>query len=268
LRLDEIERLDRIIYGKSWANLDNEFRPDKTVRQSLMDVIANLKGPEIALFLDLLEDYLIVTEYRSYARRLLDLVVHQSGPRNLYITPILEYGKPKTKSGQTVHYDLGSFTGHHPDKNILLVDDPALVTSMDAPHYCVDDFIGSGDQFLTMMQHLRDRGLNPTVTGVASIVVHSLGLARLQDAGYRVISIFVTEKAFNCSTGRFFPELEAAYRTYDRIEARLACGEKFARGYSGCEALVTMKKTPNNTLPIFWFEGKKRWPAPFPKPRK
>ena len=32
---------------------------------------------------------------------------------------------------------------------------------------------------------------------------------------------------------------------------------KLYLGYKESEALVTMNKTPNNTLPFYWYEGKK-----------
>jgi hypothetical protein len=56
------------------------------------------------------------------------------------------------------------------------------------------------------------------------------------------------------------------YQNYDAVEAILKCTEQYRRGFLGSEALVSLKRTPNNTLSIFWYEGKeKNWPAPFPR---
>lgn len=59
-----------------------------------------------------------------------------------------------------------------------------------------------------------------------------------------------------------------ALRIYDQIESHLSVAEEYKRGYEQSEALITLKRTPDNTLPIFWSRKDKdgtKWPAPFPR---
>lgn len=53
-----------------------------------------------------------------------------------------------------------------------------------------------------------------------------------------------------------------------RIGKKLKVKNKMYLGYKESEGLVTMIKTPNNTLPFYWDEGKrdgKFMMAPFPR---
>ena len=89
---------------------------------------------------------------------------------------------------------------------------------------------------------------------------------RLEAAGYVVLELELRGKGLErLAKRRRVPE-NTIYEEYDKLERKTKCSADYKRGRDQTEALVTMKATPNNTLPIFWWEGKIKWRAPFPRP--
>ena len=50
-----------------------------------------------------------------------------------------------------------------------------------------------------------------------------------------------------------------------KISKLLHVPKKLSLGYLDSESLVAMNKTPNNTFPVYWYEGKGHSHAPFPR---
>ena len=50
-----------------------------------------------------------------------------------------------------------------------------------------------------------------------------------------------------------------------KISKLLHVPKELSLGYLDSESLVAMNKTPNNTFPVYWHEGKGHSHAPFPR---
>jgi len=243
------ERLRKIISDKVWQRYDNFFIPDQTMEYSLLSFMAKMNSEQQNLFFSILEDYLIITEYRDDARdilsQLLEVVPQQS---NIIVCALFAY-------------EIKNVSQQSNKGNIQVYDSPFSQKFQGAQGYkvIVDDFIGSGDQFLGIADDLRKQGLSSHFDAVASIVIQNEGKSRIEVAGYNVICAHVRGKCLADSA------IENAYELNDSVEKQIGVFPSMKRGYNQSEAAVTLRRTPNNTLPAFWLKGSSNWPAPFPR---
>ena len=268
MRAEDIDRLGALIDKKSWQAFDRLYQGGKTVYESLEILLNKLGNQERSLVLDILEDYLIVREYSEYTRELLQRISSTVASKRLLFSPIKDFKSDRPKSGDALIYEIHTLRGVISEKRVCVVDDPRNPKCQEQGvyHIAVDDFIGSGNQFTKMVNELKEKDVNPNFQGICAIVIQSEARQILEDSGYNVFSCVERHKAIGNPNGRFQDNIASAYELYDSIEGRIACPSNYRRGYRQSEASVSMKATPNNTLPIFWYQGKDRWPAPFPRP--
>ena len=225
---------------------------------------------EIDLSLDLLDDYVIIKDYSTAARSLMVALRDLATEAPLLVTPIVDYQSERTKSGHLIHYEMSNFTGLFGEKSVLFLDDPKSKSSQAhaGNHVCVDDFIGTGSQFFKMIESVIKDGMKDNISHIAAICIQESAKTYLEAAGYQVIALHILGKGLDrLSRRRGLPRTEVVSE-YEKLERKTACAPQYRLGRDETEALVTMKATPNNTLPIFWIEGKAKWPAPFPRPRR
>jgi hypothetical protein len=268
VNVNQLDRLDRIVAEKSWASFDFLCHPEKTVHQSLVDMLASLASNEVDLSLDFLEDYLIVRDYGRHARDLMAKIKELSGDQDVLFTPILDYQATRPKSGHALHYDMAQFSGLFNSNNASFLDDPKSEECQrhEGIHVSVDDFIGTGNQFLRMRDAVVNDGLNFGVTHIATICIQAEAFQTLKSEGFSVVALYIREKAMDLASVRRQSASAPLYEEYDTMVRKTGCSKAYRLGRDDSEALVTMKRTPNNTLAVFWTKGKKSsWPAPFPR---
>lgn len=130
----------------------------------------------------------------------------------------------------------------------------------------VDDFIGSGNQISSFIELCN---LNKSKTHVYTIIMQDISRDKVTPLVDRIYSSLPSRKRAitdGLSIGSF--SVSNAKIIYERIESLIDINRDYSYGYEKTEALVTMKRTPNNTLPIFWtsrMKGGKKWPSPFPR---
>ena len=269
MNIDEVDKLDKIIKSKNWDIFD-DIRPDgKTTLDTLVRFMSDLEKNQRTLIYELLCEYLIVREYRKEVIHLLSKFVEKSEDRPILISSLRKFGEEKVKSGPAFTFEFNGCTDMFPEKMFSFAEDPSSKRFQEFKGYkvLVDDFIGTGNQCLEMIAALKLRGFLTDFDLIASIVIQEEGKLALENAGYNVIASYIRPKSIENLIQTSGRDKEKTYELYDAIEALTECPEKFRRGYGASEATVSLKKTPNNTLPIFWFQGKKRWPAPFPRPK-
>ena len=83
--------------------------------------------------------------------------------------------------------------------------------------------------------------------------------------GIEVIALHVRPKALEYLSQKIERDIGEIRREYLEIEYLTGCPDQLKFGHNQVEASVTMKKTPDNTLPIFWHERDHSWYAPFPR---
>lgn len=266
----QIERLTQLVSEKGWSAFDLLAHPELTTIEAITRMFQGLPANEIDLSLDLLDEYLIIKDYSTAARSLMVALRDLAGDTPLLVTPLVDYQSERTKSGHSLHYEMSNFTGLFGGKRVLFRDDPKSKNSQlhEGIHVSVDDFIGTGNQFFKMVESVVKQGLKDTISHIAAICIQESAKAYLEAAGYQVVALHVLGKGLDRLSHRRGMPRSDVVAEYEKLEKKTACPPEYSLGRDETEALVTMKATPNNTLPIFWIEGKAKWPAPFPRPRR
>lgn len=264
MRPDQIEALETIISAKSWEQHDFLCHPEKEVRQALYQLMSKLTGREIDLVISLLRQYVIIREYGHPVRSIIKQLDDVFATKEILLCPVLEVRPKNTKSGSVLHYDISRGSRLFKKATARFLERPPAPPDPCPDVVLVDDFIGSGTQVNAYISHLTTNcGVN--VVAIASVVIHENGRNYLEGLGYTVVSELTCSKAIEPASQALALAREQAYAIYDAIEKRIKCHPDVRRGYGQCEATVTLRRTPNNTLPIFWHEGRRKWPAPFPR---
>lgn len=126
------------------------------------------------------------------------------------------------------------------------------------PLLILDDFIGSGKYVSDVIDELSQNGISKNNIIVCSLFISENGLKQVSAKG---CSIEYIEKAQNITK-----ELSTHEKTLlSQIEATLGVEEEFKFGFEGSANLISLIRTPNNSLPLFWFEKGRSHSAPFPR---
>lgn len=266
---NEINKINQIVLREKWDSLDG-VRPDgKTMLDILLDFMSPLSRNERDLVTDLLDEYLVIRDYNREIIDIMNEIIRLADGQSIIITTVKDYSSQKVKSGAALSFEINSHTHFFPNQHFLFAEDPASERFQNAKGFkvFVDDFIGSGNQLLTMSEYLIEKKLSADADLVVAIVIQEDGKRSLEKAGYTVFSPHQRPKSIQNLIAKSGRNHDDVYAIYDAIEARLSCHADYYRGYGQSEATVSLKKTPNNTLPIFWYQGQNKWPAPFPRPR-
>lgn len=131
----------------------------------------------------------------------------------------------------------------------------------------VDDFVGSGDTAIKAVKDLQETVSPQDEIVVVSLVTMQSGVDALKQASIPFFWAKLAEMGINDNP--HIQDKTKAYQLVDGIwEAHLEIAEKYKRGYKNSEALVTLVRTPNNTLPMYWCKASRNgseWPSPFPR---
>jgi hypothetical protein len=269
MNVNEVKRLAKIVDQQNWAAYDGLRASGETVLDALGLFLSGMDVRQRKLSLDILERYLIIKEYSVPAKQLLERIVAETDQEQIFISTVKDFGSEKVKSGASLSYEFSSLTNLFPQKNFSFFEDPTSEKFLASDGFCVlvDDFIGSGNQFLKMLTHLDENDIAVRCDCVAALIFQDEGRLRIEEKGYSTVHLHSRPKCLHEIAQLRGVEVAKIHEIYDAIEASTCCNPDYNRGYSSCEASVTLKKTPNNTLPIFWHEGRKKWPAPFPRPK-
>ena len=122
----------------------------------------------------------------------------------------------------------------------------------------VDDFIGTGNYATDVVNEIVSLGIPTNQIVIVTLFITQEALVRLQqlDCG-----IEYGEMVGSCITG-LTPSEKAILK---RIEHRIGIIEQFHFGYCQSGTLVSLIRTPNNTLPIFWQTNGRAYTPPFPR---
>lgn len=128
----------------------------------------------------------------------------------------------------------------------------------DRPLLILDDFIGSGKYVSDVIDELSQNGIPSSSIVVCSLFVSENGLKQVSNTGCRIEYI---EQAQNILSSISPQEKELL----KQIEDTLGVEEEFRLGFGGSANLITLIRTPNNSLPLFWLDKGRSHTAPFPR---
>ncbi|RVD22563.1 hypothetical protein [Mesorhizobium sp. M4B.F.Ca.ET.017.02.2.1] len=267
LSVDELLLLTEILEANGLSRPDKFFRPGKSNFDRLVALFSAIDADNRDVVFDLIRNYDIINQYRDHLFNLL-LQVSQIHTGNIALFPLAPFDDDRIKSGDHVFYELKSLANPDFDGRFVFFDTPDSkdLLQSDLPKYAVDDFIGTGEQFLEMVGKMVSSNSAAKVTGALTIAIMESGKAAIESKGMVAVHEVLKRKAIDGYLRDAGKNVELFYARYDALESHLAVSQAQKRGWQGSEALVSMKRTPNNTLPIFWHRGRERkWPAPFPR---
>ncbi len=234
----------------------------------------NLKDEERDLFYELFKQYSIIKldQYVSLFFSLLnDLDASLSTKiKKIFFLPIIDINYPnKQKSGHFLfsYFDSLEFyqKGLFKNQNVKLEMKIQKAKQTDIFVF-IDDFIGSGKQALAHIDTVMKKyQIKPNQVYIICFAIMSVGYELLSNYGINIIfknkyNKSISENMAGSSRDKYLDIL-------DKMEQRFNVPENFKRGYGKCEGTVSLKKTPNNTLPIFWYGSFSQRPI-FPREKK
>lgn len=267
MSLEQLNEIDEILIEKGWIDLKNNNG----------DIVANITfslferandEEEYILLKNLITRYFLCKDYDKYCFEIAKHIESVFYGEKIILIPVSDE-RGKIKSGHAIIYDLTRFLDENKFSEMLIRESLSSVHSRISEFntIVVDDFIGSGSQFRTFVKKCTNSfGLQSSDVYLYSIVMMEKARDRIRDYCYAAMPIY--EFAPSLSSSLELAETFDPVAVYNRIEARANVGRNYRRGYLKSEALVTMKKTPNNTLPIFWCKNDSVdnfWPAIFPR---
>jgi hypothetical protein len=132
----------------------------------------------------------------------------------------------------------------------------------------VDDFSGTGETFIDAIDRATKFGFNKE--NISCVALYSMvdAMFAVESHGVNYYSGVLARRAISDFDIVGFSNREDAMAAYIGIERLVGIGAGDSRGYGQSESIVSMVRTPDNTLPIFW-QGDSRpgatLEAPFPR---
>lgn len=151
--------------------------------------------------------------------------------------------------------------------NSKICNDLSLIKNLDSKEIgCllfVDDYIGSGESFIELMNELYPSEceyLNKIA--ILSIAAQEQGIKNI-NREYKGFNYFCSEELLKKGLSDYYnsKEINIKKEMMKTINKQLNIN-KDQFGYEESEALISLVRTPNNTLPFFWCDGKRK-DAPF-----
>jgi len=267
ISLEQLSEIDDIILNKGWSELtNNKGDPLNKITFDLFERVNDHE--EFVLLKSIIKRYFLCTDYDPFCFRMAKHIENIFHGERIIIIPVSDKDH-KIRSGHAVSYDLTRFLDDEKFSEMLILESLESVRDRIADFniIVVDDFVGSGSQFRAFVRKCAaSYGLQPTNVYLYSIVMMAKARERVSDYCYAAVPM--VEFSRSLSDPSELDKAMNAIQVYDRIESRAKIGKTYRRGFLRSEALVSMKKTPNNTLPIFWCKNDQngqRWPAIFPR---
>lgn len=274
MKLAEVYRIGRLFRDQQWPTDDSNEPPFPFLFTRFCRMIGRLPSePQRQLVLRLTSSYRWIKpeEYhkrfwqvwQDFLSRLPD------GVRSISVARLPVKQQRGAKSSDFMSYMVRSFESslRSSGRRVAFRSLEKAVASADrtVAVVIVDDYVGSGDTLRQILEKV------PPATDSLPIFVLVLaaqkeGVAALAQQGCTVIAGEVHGRGISdCEPTAWVSE---AHDVMTKIEVMLRIGKKFQFGYGRTEGLVSMRRTPNNTFPLFWTDRKvhgERWDPPFPR---
>ncbi|WP_149304221.1 phosphoribosyltransferase-like protein [Pareuzebyella sediminis] len=273
--VESITYLNKVFKAKKWTDRDI----DEYVFDNFCTLLDNLNERERELIIELVERYQWITslEYQEKILSTLESVEDEKIEKlkTVYLFPIIKFeDEGKVKSGTFLMYQIKAFKKflkkyskvefkyvtkfeYLTDAQFELKDNETL--------YLIDDYIGSGETLNDCLEELRkNKNITNDKLNIIAIAIQQHTSDLISKEGISIYAGYFSPKGlsdFNDS-----PIREEKIALMLEIEKLIPGGSHFSLGYNGCEALITLARTPDNTFPIFWMKhriGKKYFDAPF-----
>lgn len=258
--VDDVFLMTELFNRKSW----NRYVGYESVLDAYIETLGRMTGPEKVLFLDLTERFLWIMDYTTDIIMQLNRILNQFNYQDYYVIRCIEKSEQrKSKSSGVVLYEI-----KNPVVQRKLVKPVHILNSTsdlkklkdlsNSLFILVDDFVGTGQTADDCMTDLKQ--IQPTIAGkmvVMCIVALEQGIQKLSNLH---VPIFYRYR-FNRGISDYYTgyKLRKNIRLMQQIENNFEIST-YNFGFQGSEALVCLKRCPNNTFPIYWHGRKTPYP--------
>lgn len=125
----------------------------------------------------------------------------------------------------------------------------------------IDDYIGSGGTAKLSIESYLEKGLSLDDIMIMSLVIDPIGEKLLKDIGVTYVK---TNRDYFKAIDVIEDE-EKVRRHLRKIAKKIKVSTDYFAGYKETMSLISLVRTPNNTLPFYWSEKSKKNKAPFPR---
>lgn len=222
------------------------------------------------LMLELTRKYLVVNleEYGKYMvdvfRKFMDRNKDKIGKTEvIHMFPVQDKDYPaKTKSGNVMCYlfqgNLMRRFDEFRNKRIRIIETFDGLEKYKEDIEClllVDDFVGTGDTILGCINLIEEKGIKKERIKALTLVMQEQGRNAVEEYGVEIYSAVLRNKAITDNYS--IEEAEKKIAQMKNVGKRIKAKKELYLGYKESEGLVSMIKTPNNTFPFYWHEGKR-----------
>lgn len=268
MRSEMVLKLNDLFIEKGWTN-------NKDLLTRFTTALSKLEDQQQELIINLTKQYTYIPsdKYEDYLIQILDKASSKDLLRNkIYVIPLLKFtGKfekemKQVKSSNYIAYLFKStILKSRPwikGKNIkvynfLLEDDIKDINVKGNLVIFIDDYIGSGRTAKECIDNYITQGLDKKNILVVSLYIEESSKSKLEG---NEINYITSEFPMNNINDLIDEEQKEELK---KISKRLGSNDE-PFGYANTGGLVSMIRTPNNTLPFYWVDKKGRI-APFPR---
>lgn len=271
IRIDNVLRAHNIIHNLC-GNLIPEECIDRTFER-LCKRLGRLKDDEQTLFLDLLEKFKVIPLVSYVASflaileysKLLDFCI-ENDIRTLYVVPLLKEEDFNKLKGSCILSALVEVQGRMSsmfNKDSIdvyyLAPSEYIGCNKNASSHVlfIEDYIGSGKTASEAVKNFEDVcNLSYKDYTIITLASSEIGVETLKkgNEGIRIFSGVLQKRGIS---GQYNNCIEEKYiAMMHSMTHKLGLKSNKYLGYTHSQALITLNRTPNNTFPVFWDEGK------------
>lgn len=222
------------------------------------------------LMLELTRKYLVVDleEYGKYMVNVFRKFIDRNKDKLdkmevIHMFPVQDKDYPaKTKSGNVMCYlfqgNLMRRFDEFRNKRIRIIETFDGLEKYKEDIEClllVDDFVGTGDTILGCINLIEGKGIKKEKIKALTLVMQEQGRNAVEEYGVETYSAVLRNRAITDNYS--IEEAEKKISQMKNISKRIKVKKELYLGYKESEGLVSMIKTPNNTFPFYWYEGKR-----------
>lgn len=254
---EDIYAMQKVFEKNAWLTYPGYYH----ILISHAELMSKLSEEQKNMYLDLTQELLWICEYANEIVEPLNKILEQFKSISTFYaircTPLKD--QKWSKSSGIVLYEIKnpsvSKQLKKPIKILDRIEDLKQLKIKDSDLFIlVDDFVGTGDTADKCMADMlkANAGVEKKMV-VMSVAAHREGINRLSAQGIPVFTSHVLKRGITDVYSGY--KLSRYTQLMKDIEAAFNI-KSYNFGYGGSEALICLKRCPNNTFPIYW-HGKK-----------
>lgn len=228
------------------------------------DSISSLDDDYYELYVELLSKYTYHSDLHDDVLKIVEYIKNYPCKGKKYVGALVKKHESQIKSGVKL---LNMIKQINPDfiHSYDVYDNDGFI-DLSNKLFLIDDFIGGGQTVEDCIEWHLDHGW--IIDNIVVIVIAAMkyGYEVVTSSGINCYSLNMHDKCFD---GGAIIDPNGVKRTlYQKWERELDVDHSVRMGNENSQSLITVTRTPDNTLPVFWsnyYWGGRKWRAPFPR---